>query len=104
MAQRADLQVILEDLVGGDPPIAVYYQEPSSGQMSYPCILYKLDDLDTSHADNMAYRQEARYLVTVIDRNPDSAIRDKVAQLPKCRFNRFYVADGLNHFVFHLFF
>ena len=104
MAQRADLQEILEGLFDGDPPVTVYYQEPSSDRMSYPCILYKLDDLNTSYADNMVYRQEARYLVTIIDRDPDSAIRDKVAHLPKCRFSRFYVADGLNHFVFHLFF
>jgi hypothetical protein len=42
--------------------------------------------------------------VTVIDRNPDSDLRLKVAYLPTSRFSRFFVADNLNHDVFTLFF
>lgn len=45
-----------------------------------------------------------RYTVTIIDRNPDSAIPNKVAELPLCSFNRFYTADNLNHFVYNLYF
>lgn len=72
--------------------------------MQYPCIIYKRDDVDTTFADNKPYRHTKRYLVTVIDRDPDSRIPEKVADLPLCTFDRFYVADNLNHDVFNLFF
>jgi hypothetical protein len=45
-----------------------------------------------------------RYQVTVLDREPDSLIPDQVEALPHSRFDREYVVDGLNHFVFDLFF
>jgi hypothetical protein len=43
-------------------------------------------------------------MVTVIDRNPDSELPDKVEELPFCRFDRFYATENLNHHVFNLFF
>jgi hypothetical protein len=55
-------------------------------------------------ADGQPYKRGNRYLVTVIDRNPDSLIPDKVAALPMCVYDRFYTADNLNHNVFKLFF
>jgi hypothetical protein len=72
--------------------------------MVYPCILYKRDNRKTRHADNQPYNVRKRYLVTVIDRSPDSTIPDLVAALPSCVFDRFYTADNLNHDVFKLFF
>lgn len=72
--------------------------------MRYPCITYDLDDIDATHADNRPYRLENRYQIMVIDPNPDSSIRDAVAALPRCEFERFYPADNLNHFVFNIFF
>jgi len=72
--------------------------------MSYPCIVYKRDYAATDHADNAPYKRAKRYMVTVIDHNPDSLIPDKVAELPTCAFDRFYTADKLNHDVFKIFF
>jgi len=43
-------------------------------------------------------------MVTVIDRNPDSDLPGKVAELPMCTFNRFFTADNLNHDVYTIFF
>jgi hypothetical protein len=42
--------------------------------------------------------------VTVIDRNPDSEIPDKVAALPMTLFNRWFAADNLHHDVFNVYF
>ena len=42
--------------------------------------------------------------VTVIDRDPDSDIPNLVAALPTSSFNRFFVADGLNHTVYTIYF
>jgi hypothetical protein len=72
--------------------------------MEYPCILYERDGASAEYADNSLYRHAKRYQVTVIDRNPDTTISDEVERLPRCSFNRFFIADNLNHFVFSLYF
>ncbi len=45
-----------------------------------------------------------RYQVTVIDRNPDTELPDKVVELPMSEFSRAFMADNLNHYVINLFF
>lgn len=100
MALRIDLQDLLESLLGSGN---VYFQPPVDIQMSYPCIRYELDDIITSYGDNIPYNNAKRYKITVIDRNPDSVIPDKVGALKMSSFDRFYKADGLNHFVYNLF-
>jgi hypothetical protein len=101
MAQRTSLQSSLEALLGSEH---VYFQPPTNVKMEYPCIVYKRDTADTKFADNDPYRYTKRYQVTVIDRNPDSEIPDRIAALPMCVHNRFYTANNLNHDVFVLYF
>lgn len=97
---RGQLQSLLEDLLSSEN---VYFQPPANVQMQYPCIVYQRDDADTLFASNIPYRYTKKYQVTVIDRNPDSDIPDKVAALPMCTHNRFFAANNLNHDVFTLF-
>lgn len=99
MAPRLDLQTLLEGITEH-----VYFQPPTDSAMQYPCILYPRDASWSEHADNRPYASMKRYQVTVIDRDPDSALPDQVEELPLCRFERSYRADGLNHWVFNLFF
>ena len=99
MAQRLQLQTLLEAIVPN-----VYFQPPANVQMAYPCIVYARDFVDTRFAGNSPYNQTKRYQVTVIDRNPDSDIPDKVGQMPLCAYNSGFVADNLHHDVFRLFF
>jgi len=101
MAPRVELQALLEDVLGSDK---VYFQPPNGMAIQYPCIVYQRDLSETRFADNKPYLNELRYQVTVIDRNPDSDIHMRVAQLPKCLRIRFFTADNLNHDVFNLFF
>lgn len=101
MGQRLELQTLLETILGSRN---VYFQPPANVQMQYPCIVYNRDNADTKFAGNKPYRNVKRYQVTVIDRNPDSVIPDKIAALPMCSFNRFFTADNLNHDVYTLFF
>ena len=101
MAPRLELQSILVDILGSKN---VYFQPPPTIKMEYPCIVYKRDAGETTFADDKPYNRHTRYQVTVIDRDPDSEIPDKVASLPKCVFDRFYTSDNLNHDVFKLFF
>lgn len=99
MGQRLDLQSLLEGF-----GVPVYFQPPAKLTMQYPCIVYNRDGSSVQHADDRPYRRTTRYQVTVIDRNPDSDLQDKVEDLPTCRFDRWFAAGDLNHYVFNLFF
>lgn len=101
MAQRLDLQALLETLLGTRN---VYFQAPSNLQMKYPAIVYNRDNINTEFADNKPYTHKKRYQVTIIDKDPDSEIHEKVAALPMCSYDRSYTADNLYHDVFTLFF
>jgi hypothetical protein len=101
MAPRLELQALLVEILGTKN---VYFQPPPSLTMQYPCIVYKRDDIDTKHADNSPYQQTKRYQVTVIAKDPDDDLHEKVARLPMCSYDRFYTAENLNHDVFNLFF
>ena len=101
MATRIDLQNVLEELLGSRN---VYYQPPESLKMSYPAIVYSRKTIDNSYANNSVYKQNQAYAITVIDKNPDSEIVNKVSKLPTCRFDRHFKSDNLNHDVFTLYY
>lgn len=101
MAPRLELQAVLVSLLETSN---VYFQPPPNLKMEYPCIIYRRDYEQVEHADDFPYKRRKRYLVTVIDRNPDSGIPDRISALPMCTYDRFYTADSLNHDVYKLFF
>lgn len=101
MGQRLELQTLLEEILGSRH---VYFQPPANVQMQYPCVVYKRSTAETGFAGNKPYRYTKRYTVTVIDRDPDSGIPDKVAALPRCVHSIFFTADNLNHDVFNIYF
>ena len=99
MPRRLKLQTLLEELLGSRN---VYFQPPASIQMKYPAIVYGLEDIENTFANDGVYLSKRKYLVTVIDEDPDSEIVGMVSQLPTCRFNRHFESDNLNHDVFIL--
>ena len=102
MASRLELHEKLCELLGNR---RVYYQPPASVKLEYDCIKYSLSGIDTKYANNSNYNAIKQYQVIVITRDPDSNIPDKILKhFPLCRFNRPYVADNLNHFVFTLYY
>ena len=101
MARRLDLHTTLVGILGSSH---VYFQAPPDNEMQYPCIVYRRDNESKQFAGNKPYRLMDRYMVTVIDRDPDNVTRSKVAEMPMSTFNRFYVANNLNHDVFNVYF
>lgn len=99
MAPRLELQSLLEAITPH-----VYFQPPENVKLVYPCIIYHRDSMDAVHANNGLYKNTVRYSVTVIDRNPDSELHLNVGKMPLCSYNRFYVAENLNHDVYTLYF
>lgn len=101
MASRLKLHNELQLILGSS---FIYFQPPESVKMNYPCIVYTLGDIDTKYADDKTYLNTKRYEVSIIDYDPDSEIPDKMMSFPMCSFDRSYVANNLNHWVFNLYF
>lgn len=104
MAQpKEKLDDMFRSLFGEAKP-NVYYSPPDGLQIKYPCILYELSNTDVQFADNGPFITYNRYVVTVIDRDPDSKLRDEILYFPRCSFDRAFKSDNLNHFVFTIYF
>lgn len=99
---REELHAKLCDILGSGN---CYFNPPASFEMCYPCMVYRLLRIDHQYADNKRYLNHVGYNVTVITEDPDSDIPDKLIESDLiCRFDRSYIADGLNHFVFTVYF
>ena len=97
----SELQTLLKGLDGVQD---AYIQPPTEG-MEYPCIMIERGlPSDVKHADNQIHHLKKAYTVTVLDRAPDSPVPDLVEGLQYARFDRFFRTNGLNHFVFQMFF
>ena len=101
MGQRVDFQTLLETVLGSKN---VYFQPPSNISMQYPCIVYKRVKPVTRHANNLLYFNKQCYMVTYIDRNPDSEVANALSQLPLSGFSRQFTSDNLNHDVYDIYF
>lgn len=98
-------KILIQILVTVNPDYEkhLYFRQPSKG-MKYPCILYKRNGESNRFADNIKYINCNRYSLTIIDENEDSEIEKLVKELPYCEYDREYEVEGLNHFVYTLYF
>ena len=71
--------------------------------MSYPAIVYELNDIQDIYANNSTYLRHKSYSITLMDKNPDNTYVEAIANLPKSKFNRFFVTENINHWVFTVF-
>lgn len=101
MDRRLELQEKLESILGSRN---VYFQPPSNTKLSYPCIVYNRDDIDTKYANNTTYNIRVRYSLTLIGRSPESELIKEILKLPYCSYDRFFTADTLNHDTFTLYY
>jgi len=98
---RLSLHNKLKEILGSNN---VYFQPPSSIRLNYPCIIYKQDAYGTFYANDKKYYGMKRYLITVVDANPDSSIPDKVLKMQYCGFLNNLAVDGLNHTIYSLYY
>lgn len=99
--RRIQLHQMLVDILGSKN---VYFQPPENIKLKYPCIIYKLDNINSNYADNIPYLHKRRYSITVIDRDPDTILKEKISDLKACAFERSFISSNLYHYVFNLFF
>lgn len=98
---RLDLQTFLETLLSSRN---VYFQPPASKKLNYPCIIYKLETIQNTHADNRVYLQGTAYQIMYVTYDPDDVMIRTLSQLEGCSFDRSYTADNLNHYVYTIFY
>ena len=101
MYNRLDLHEMLCNILGSRN---VYYSPPESVKLKYPAIVYSRSNIENTFADDSVYKQAHLYSITIIDANPDSEIVEKMSRVPKCKFDRHFVSDGLNHDIFTIYY
>ena len=85
-------------------PLPIYYQPPTNTIMTYPCVVYEKSDRYENFADNNLYTFKIKYLVTIIDKDPDSSLLDKLSDYKLTSYDRRFISDGLYHDVFTMFY
>lgn len=100
MGKREDLHSVLVALLGNDN---VYYQPPTNLKMKYPAIRYERSKIDNVCANDGVYAQWLSYTITVIGCDPDGDIIANLSKMSKCKHDRFYASDNLNHEVFTIY-
>ena len=93
---RKNLGKLLTEILGSNN---VYFQPPESMKLKYPCIIYTRNKIITTPADNLAYKTDFSYTITLVDTDPDSPINIKLIAAG-CKFDRPFKTTGLYHTVY----
>ncbi len=101
MASRLELHEKLVSVLGSR---YVYFQPPESIKMKYPAIVYERSDIPNKFANDEVYLQTIKYKVTIVDKDPDSEVVERMSKFKTARFEKHYVVDGLNHDTFTIYY
>lgn len=101
MRNREELNAKFEEILGSEN---VYFQPPENIKMKYPAIVYNRKNIDMDYADDKIYNSTVLYQATIIDKDPDSKIIEKILELPLTSYVYHFVSDNLNHDVFEIYY
>ncbi len=102
MDRRLELSKKLKQIIGNDN---VYFQPPASVKINYPCIIYEISKGSTKYANDRVYNHIQSYELKFIFKNAkESIIRTVIENLMLSSFDRSYIADGLYHYVFKVYY
>lgn len=101
MKTRYELHEFLCEILGSRN---VYFQPPESVKMKYPAIVYERTEIKNRFANDAVYKQNNAYLLTLIDKDPDSEVSKQLANIPLCRLQQHFVSDNLNHDIFKIYY
>lgn len=82
----------------------VYHQVPDGMTIKYPAIKYSMNKIENKHANNIVYNQDTSYTITIMSKNVDEPIIEKISKLPKCSYDRGFIQDGIYHNIFILYY
>lgn len=98
MNKRAELQADLEKITP-----RVYYQPGPNIKLEYPCIVYKLYNIENRFANNKIFTQNFVYELTFISATPDwDAVEKTMASIPYTTMENQMVTDNLYHTILHI--
>lgn len=101
MDRRLELHKILKDASKLE---RVYFQPHENVRLVYPCLIYSLDGIKSEFGDNRGYIGNRQYQLTLITRDPDTVIIDRLMSLTMCTFSTSYVKDQLYHYIFRIYY
>jgi len=102
MGSRLELHEELVEVLGSRN---VYFQPPESVKLQYPCIVYRQGSGKAFRANDRLYNHVKSYELTYVTTDPDTDVPFKLlSKFQLIDFNRFYVADNLNHYSLTLYF
>ena len=106
MNNRLVLDEVLASIIGiteSDGDRHIYLNPPPSVRIRYPAIRYSLNKIDSKYANDGSYTMAPSYQVILIDDDVDTKYLEPILRIPHCRFDRFYIAGNLNHWVFTIY-
>lgn len=104
--KRIELQKILEDfMVSCDYKPNVFFQPPSNHKLTYPVIIYELQNYRINSADNKSYFKSPRYAITIISQKADEPMVDKILDLGlPITYDRHFDNDNIYHNTYDVYF
>jgi len=81
------------------PTVTLYFQPPETLKLTYPCIIYSIENIFTRHADNRPYKIKNRYSLMLITRTLDETLNDILLSIESARFERLFIGENLYHFI-----
>lgn len=100
--KRLGFHQLLVDTLGEG--YKVYFQPPETLKIDKPCVIYRRRYLESSNADNIDYKRDRQYTVTLVSRDPDDEAVDKLDSLPYSRYVSHSVVDNLNQDTFEIYY
>lgn len=83
----------------------VYFEPPQNIKMFYPCVVFKRGVMSSRHAGNKTYKIDDAWDLTYIRFDPDDEIPHQMLEwFQMIRHTRTFVADGLHHDQFKLYY
>ena len=107
MANELKWERLRDELYSLDISNNVYYNPPTSIRMSYPCFRFAENNTYTIRADNVAYLNHRRWVITYIttdEEEVETVINRMLNHFMMCNNETVYKADNLIHIVFNLYF
>ena len=100
MGSRLELQTELESFTK-----PAYFQPPSNVKMPHPCIVYSKRSKLPLRADNIVYKNTTAYQVTIVEKDPDSTIGDRIVEhFQYASIESTFIIDNLYHTIINLYF
>lgn len=100
MRDRIEISTILHTIRD-----RVYFQPDENTKMVFPCIEYSFEGEHMRHADNSDYIEYGRYQIIDIYKTPNKKKYKEIKSAFRfIAFSNQYIADGLYHDVYTLYY